>query len=147
MRPPGQPGAVARKGDEVERRRVQEQLDPHEDADGVAPAHHGDEPERRQRRAQDQIVLEPDAHSTCTSFFPTTTAPMRTTRSSTEITSKGSRYCDRSRLPMGAEVGRTSRGAWGQSTAKIVAARAAKTTRPRTAARRRLKLIASAFRS
>ena len=92
-------GPEAREGDQVEERRVQHQLDPHEDGHRVPPRDQAVEPEGEQEARHDEVVAESDVHGAPPSpparafrSCPGQWSPRRAraARSSTEMTSNGS---------------------------------------------------------
>src|SRR3954447_1002019 len=99
------------EGDEVHVRGIEDQLDAHEDADGVAPGDDRDHPEREERGADGQVVREPDGGHRAVSLVSLislraiTTAPTSAARSTTEANSKGRRYSVRKATPSPAELG------------------------------------------
>src|SRR5207247_8266510 len=84
---------------------VEDQLDPHEDADGVAPGDDAEETEREEDGRQDHEVDERRPAHPFTSLRDTTIAPMSAASSTTEATSKGNTYVPRKASPMPAVVG------------------------------------------
>src|SRR5207245_11726862 len=69
---------------------VEDQLDPHEDADRVAARDNAEEPEREEDGREHHEVGEREPAHPFTSLRDTTIAPMRAASSTTEATSKGS---------------------------------------------------------
>src|SRR5208282_1099919 len=78
--------------------RVENQLDAHEDADGVAARQHAQHPERKNDEAQDQKMVEPDSPShvdspasvySRASCREMTIAPINAASSTSEATSNG----------------------------------------------------------
>src|SRR5579862_9332289 len=98
-------GAVARERQVVDVRRVQDQLDAHQNADGIAPRQHAVQPEHEDDQADDQVVGQPDAHSSVSSFRDNTTAPISAANNTTDASSKGRRYSPRKLLPIPYVVG------------------------------------------
>src|SRR5262249_48989198 len=82
---------VASEGHVIEIGRIEYQLDAHQDADGVAPREHAEEPEAEGDPRQHQEVLEGTlGHYRRPSLRDTTSAPISATSSTSEAISKGS---------------------------------------------------------
>src|SRR5207244_8748459 len=99
------PAAVAREGHIVDVGRVEDELDAHEDADGVPACDDAEETEREEDRGEDHEVRERDLAHPFTSLRDTTIAPMSAASRTTEATSKGNTQVPRKASPMPAVVG------------------------------------------
>ena len=92
--------AVAREGDVVDVGRVQDELDAHQDAEGVAAREHAEEAEAEDDGAEHDEVLHPELRHPFSSFRDTMTAPISATSSTSEAISKGRMKSVRKALPM-----------------------------------------------
>src|SRR5512143_225597 len=112
--PAHHPGEEEGKRHEVDVGGVQDQLDPHQHRHGVAAGHHGVEAAAEERGGDDEELVEGHPFPSSMSSFSgiarsgreSSAAPMSAASSSTDATSKGSRYRVISSSPMSAVVGR-----------------------------------------
>src|SRR5512138_530355 len=132
---------VVVEGDEVHVRAVQDELDAHEDAHGVAPGGDRDETEGEEQRTDGEEVVErdharsPGRQSALISLRAMTMAPMSVARSTMDATSNGRSHFVRKASPIawvveasGAGV-RTGHGA-SAATARSTGAAARKRRTP-----------------
>src|SRR5439155_4813234 len=106
------PFHVVVEGDEVHVGGVEDQLDAHQDADGVAARDHGHHPQGEQGGADDEEVRQPYARHSSTasessliSLRAMITAPTSAASSTTEATSNGNRKSVRKAVPSAALTG------------------------------------------
>src|SRR5262249_61669732 len=90
----GQVGEPPRERDQVQVDGVQHQLDRHEHGQEVAAHENAQKTDRKQEKADNQVMVDRDRHQSTRSIvrLPRTTAPIMATRRKTEATSNGKRY-------------------------------------------------------